>query len=57
MFTEELKTALKKELRYIEEGIEYMEATDTAYTRCYTKLMRRRNLINHTIKRIERMDK
>ena len=57
MFTEELKTTLKKELQYIEEGIEYMEATDTAYTRCYTKLMRRKKLIKNTIKRIERMDK
>ncbi len=57
MFTEELKTALKKELRYIEEGIEYMEATDTAYTRCYTKLVRRKKFIKHTLKRIERMDK
>lgn len=57
MFTEDLKNALKSELKSIEEGIEYMELTDTAYTRCYTKLVKRQKLIKKTIKKMERMDK
>ena len=57
MFTKELKLALKKELQYIDDGIEHMELNDHAYTRCYKKLVRRKKLLNRTIKRIERMDK
>lgn len=57
MFTEELKNSLKKELQYIDDAIEYLEATDTTSARCYTKLLKRRKFIRHTIKRIERMDK
>lgn len=57
MFTEDLKNALRHELKSIEEGIAYMELNDTAYTRCYTRLVKRQKLIKKTIKKMERMDK
>ena len=57
MFTEDLKKTLKRELKSIEEGIMHMELTDTAYTRCYTDLVKRKKLLKKTIKNIERMDK
>ena len=57
MFTEDLKKTLKRELKSIEEGIMYMELSDTSYTRCYTDLVKRQKLLRKTIKKIERMDK
>ena len=46
---------LKDELRSIEEGIFYMEQTDTAWNPVYTKLCKQRRILKRTIKRLERL--
>ena len=48
---------LKDELRYIEEGIFYMEESDTAWSPAYTKLCKKRRILKKTIKKLERIEK
>ena len=48
---------LKTELRSIEEGIEHMELSDTAYHPTYAKLRKKRRIIRRTIKKLERIEK
>jgi len=36
---------LKDELRYIEEGLFYMEESDTAWSPAYTKLWKKRRIL------------
>lgn len=47
---------LKDELRSIEEGIQYMELTDTAWSPCYTKLVRKKRVLKRTIRKLERLE-
>ena len=47
---------LKTELRSIEEGIEYMELSDTAWHPTYTKLCKMKRIIKKTIKKLERIE-
>ena len=47
---------MKDELRSIEEGILYMEETDTAWHRSYTKLCKKRRILKKTIRRLERLE-
>ena len=48
---------LKDELRSIEEGIFYMEESDTAWSPAYTGLCKKRRVLKKTIKRLERIGK
>lgn len=48
---------LKTELKAIDEGIEYMELSDTAWHPTYTKLCKMKRIIKKTIKKIERIEK
>ena len=48
---------LKDELMSIEEGIQYMELSDTAWTPAYTKLCKKRKLLKRFIRRMERLEK
>lgn len=48
---------LKDELRSIEEGILYMEESDTAWSPAYTKLRQKRRVLKNTIKKLERIEK
>ena len=47
---------LKDELMSIEEGIFYMEQSDTAWSRDYTKLRKKRKILKKTIKKLERLE-
>lgn len=48
---------MKDELRSIEEGILYMEESDTAWSPAYTKLRQKRRILKRFIRRIERLEK
>ncbi len=47
---------LKDELRSIEEGIQYMELSDTAWSPAYTKLVRKKRVLKRTIRKLERLE-
>lgn len=47
---------LKNELASVEEGIYYMEETDTAWSPAYTKLCKKRRILKRTIRRLERLE-
>ena len=47
---------IKKEIHAIEEGIEYMELADTAWTPAYTKLRKTRRILKRTLKKLERLE-
>lgn len=47
---------MKDELRSIEEGILYMEQTDTAWSPAYTKLCKTRRILKKTIRRLEKLE-
>lgn len=47
---------LKEELRSIEEGIVYMELSDTAWSPAYTKLCKKKRILNKTIRKLERLE-
>jgi hypothetical protein len=47
---------IKKEIRAIEEGIEYMELADTAWTPAYTKLRKTKRILAKTLKKLERLE-
>ena len=47
---------IKKEIRAIEEGIEYMELSDTAWHPAYTTLRKRRRILKRTLKKLERLE-
>lgn len=48
---------LKTELQAIEEGIKYMEISDTAWHPTYTKLCKIKRIIKRTIKKLERIER
>ena len=48
---------LKDELRSIEEGIQYMELTDTAWSRDYTYFWIKRRILKRFIRRLEKLEK
>ena len=45
---------MKDELRSIEEGIEYMELSDTAWSPAYTVLCKKRRILKKTIHKLEK---
>jgi hypothetical protein len=45
---------LKTELKSVEEGIRYMELTDTAWSTDYTMLCRKKRTLKRAIKRLEK---
>ena len=47
---------MKNELMSIEEGIRYMEDTDTAWSPTYTKLCKKRRILKKTIHKLERLE-
>ena len=47
---------LKQELRSIEEGIEYMELSDTAWSPAYTKLCKKRRILKKAIKKLQKLE-
>jgi hypothetical protein len=47
---------LMDELMSIEEGIFYMEQTDTAWSPAYTKLCKKRRILKRTIRRLEKLE-
>ena len=47
---------LKDELASVEEGIYYMEQSDTAWSPAYTKLCKKRRILKRTIRRLERLE-
>lgn len=47
---------IKKEIRAIEEGIEYMELADTAWTPAYTKLRKTKRILKRTLKKLQRLE-
>lgn len=48
---------LKQELRSIEEGIAYMELSDTAWSPAYTNLLKKKRILKKTIKKLEKIEK
>jgi hypothetical protein len=47
---------MKNELMSIEEGIQYMELSDTAWSPAYTKLCKKRRILKKTIHKLERLE-
>lgn len=47
---------IKNELMFLEEGIEYMEKADTAWTPMYTKLCKKRRILKKTLRKLERLE-
>ncbi len=47
---------LKKELRNLDEAIEYTELSDMAYTYHYTYLIKKRKIVAKTIKKLEKLE-
>lgn len=47
---------LKNELKYIEEGISYMEESDTAWSPAYTNLCKKKRIIKRAIKKLEKTE-
>lgn len=47
---------IREEIKYIEEGIIYMEETDTAWHPTYTKLVKERKILTKAIKKLERLE-
>lgn len=47
---------IKTELMFLEEGIEYMEKADTAWTPMYAKLCKKRRILKKTLRKLERLE-
>jgi Mg2+ and Co2+ transporter CorA len=47
---------MKDELMSIEEGIFYMEQSDTAWSPAYTKLCKKRRILKKAIRRLEKLE-
>ena len=47
---------LKNELKAIEEGIEYLEQTDAAWSPAYTNLCKKRRILKKTIHKLEKLE-
>ena len=47
---------LRDELKAIEEGIEYMELSDTAWTPAYTNLCKKRKILKKTINKLQKLE-
>lgn len=47
---------MKDELRAIEEGICYMELTDTAWSPAYTNLCKKRKILKKAIKKLQKLE-
>lgn len=47
---------MKDELMSIEEGIFYMEQSDTAWSPAYTKLCKKRRILKRTIRKLEKLE-
>jgi hypothetical protein len=47
---------LKDELQSVQEGIEYMELSDTAWSPAYTELCKKRRILKKAIKKLEKLE-
>ena len=47
---------MKHELMSIEEGIRYMEDTDTAWSPAYTKLLKKRRILKKALHKLEKLE-
>jgi hypothetical protein len=47
---------MKDELMSIEEGISYMEQSDTAWSPAYTKLIKKRRILKKAIRKLEKLE-
>ena len=47
---------MKNELASIEEGILYMELSDTAWSPAYTNLCKKQRILKKAIKKLERLE-
>jgi hypothetical protein len=47
---------MKDELMSVEEDINYMEQSDTAWSPEYTKLCKKRRILKKTIRKLERLE-
>lgn len=47
---------IKTELMFLEEGIEFMEKADTAWTPMYTKLCKKRRILKKALRKLERLE-
>lgn len=47
---------IKREITYIDEGIRYMEDTDTAYHPTYTKLVKERKILVAALEKLEKLE-
>ena len=56
MYHRKLYEHLEKELGYLEADIDYMEESDMAYTRDYTKLIKTKKIIVKTMKKLKRVE-
>lgn len=47
---------MKDELRSIDDGIFYLEQTDSAWSPVYTKLRKQRRILKKAIRRLEKLE-
>lgn len=47
---------MKNELKCIEEGIAYLEESDTAWSPAYTKLCKKRRILKKAIRKLEKLE-
>lgn len=47
---------MKNELKCIEEGITYLEESDTAWSPAYTKLCKKRRILKKAIRKLEKLE-
>lgn len=47
---------IKNELMFLEEGIEFMEKADIAWTSMYTKLCKQRKILKRTLRKLEKLE-
>ena len=47
---------MKNELMSIEEGIRYMEDSDTAWSPAYTELCKKRRVLKKALRKLERLE-
>lgn len=47
---------MKNELRAIEDGIKYLELSDTAWSPAYTNLCKKRRILKRTLIKLEKLE-
>lgn len=48
---------MRDELKAIEDGIKYLELSDTAWSPTYTILCKKRKILKRAIKKLERLER